>query len=50
MITEKKSQITDISIFSYWLHQKGFGIYESIVISPVAQTYSWFPRYTWKNI
>jgi hypothetical protein len=24
----KKSQITDISIFSYWLHQKGVGIYE----------------------
>ena len=24
----KKSQITDISIFCYWLHQKGVGIYE----------------------
>ena len=24
----KKSQITDISMFSYWLHQKGVGIYE----------------------
>jgi hypothetical protein len=23
----KKSQITDISMFSYWLHQKGVGIY-----------------------
>ena len=29
MITEKKSQITDISTFCYWLHQKGVGIYES---------------------
>jgi hypothetical protein len=28
MITEKKSQITDISNFSYWLHQKDVGIYE----------------------
>ena len=27
MITEKKSQITDISTFCYWLHQKGVGIY-----------------------
>ena len=26
----KKSQITDISIFSYWLHQKGVGIYAVI--------------------
>jgi hypothetical protein len=24
----KKSQITDISTFCYWLHQKGVGIYE----------------------
>ena len=23
----KKSQITDISTFCYWLHQKGVGIY-----------------------
>jgi hypothetical protein len=29
MITEKKSQITDISTFCYWLHQKGVGIYAS---------------------
>ena len=27
----KKSQITDISMFSYWLHQKGIGIYACIV-------------------
>jgi hypothetical protein len=25
----KKSQITDISTFCYWLHQKGVGIYGS---------------------
>ena len=24
----KKSQITDISTFCYWLHQKGVGIYD----------------------
>ena len=30
MITEKKSQITDISVFSYWLHQKGVGIYDDL--------------------
>ena len=26
----KKSQITDISTFCYWLHQKGVGIYASV--------------------
>ena len=29
----KKSQITDISTFCYWLHQKGVGIYETTMIS-----------------
>ena len=32
-ITEKKSQITDISNFCYWLHQKGIGIYDNTVSS-----------------
>jgi hypothetical protein len=35
MITEKKSQITDISTFCYWLHQKWVGIYEYIEIDNV---------------
>jgi hypothetical protein len=30
MITEKKSQITDISNFSYWLHQKEVDIYDNL--------------------
>ena len=29
----KKSQITDISTFCYWLHQKGVGIYASKYIN-----------------
>ena len=28
----KKSQITDISTFCYWLHQKGVGIYVDIIL------------------
>jgi hypothetical protein len=32
----KKSQITDISNFCYWLHQKGVGIYASITCSKIS--------------
>jgi hypothetical protein len=39
-ITEKKSQITDISNFCYWLHQKGIGIYDNTVSSAVFINYS----------
>jgi ssRNA-specific RNase YbeY (16S rRNA maturation enzyme) len=34
----KKSQITDISNFSYWLHQKGVGIYASLGILAISIT------------
>jgi hypothetical protein len=46
----KKSQITDISTFCYWLHQKGVGIYAIyknttiITYALIVHNFLYFPK------
>ena len=45
----KKSQITDISTFCYWLHQKGVGIYGSVDEKQPNKMWKWESAITWAN-
>ena len=35
----KKSQITDISTFCFWLHHKGVGIYDSTILENIEKIF-----------
>ena len=44
----KKSQITDISTFCYWLHQKGVGIYVNIFSPSIVIYYYLGSKWFWE--